>query len=74
MKLIVGQVFKAPVEVFESQQFIVVGQDTEYHYNPARRPWFLQVREYVNGEAVGPWVSVGYEEFKEWNPDVSLTS
>ena len=74
MKLIIGKVFSAPTDVIESGTFIVVAQDPSFTYNPARKPWFLQVREYKDGVAFGPWISVGYEEFKKWNPDVSLTS
>lgn len=72
-EILVGKVFKAPKDVFESGEFIAVGQDSSPDYNASRKPWFLQVREYVIGVATGPWVAVTLDEFKKWNPNVSLT-
>lgn len=68
-----GRVYNAPKDVFESGLFIVVARDSVDDYNPAsQRPWWLMVREYSNGAGAGPWVPVSREEFVKWNPNVVI--
>lgn len=68
-KNLVGMVLKCPQSVCESGLIKVVGQDTDAMYNPMRKPWFLQVREYKDGEAIGPWLPITQAEYEAWNGD-----
>lgn len=72
MKSLLGRVFSAPADVVESKQIKVVGQDSDPFYNPTRDPWFVQVREYQNGECIGSMFPVTLKEFQKWNPDVKI--
>ena len=68
----IGKVYKCPKDVADSGQIIVVARDPCHNYNASRKPWFLQVREYKDGEALGTWIPVTLREFMKWNPDVII--